>query len=178
MYWTCGSRNASESLPMGLHPLTNKADLDKFINVDTNGALATQVDMVQRYRWWYQAMELYSHRIFKFESDRLIALAGLASKFQRPEDEFLYGLWRSDLVHGLAWRFGGQHKETATDAGPTSPIPSWSWASRLGNIITYSHRDSSHGPVTELQASITSYHIPKGSLQHTFIEVLSMELCL
>jgi hypothetical protein len=68
--------------------------------VDEKGTLATQVDMVQRYYWWYQAMEIYSYRNFTFESDRLIALAGLASKFQCPGDEFLYVLWKSDLVHG------------------------------------------------------------------------------
>lgn len=69
-------------------------------------------------------MEIYSHRNFTFESHRLIALAGLASKFQWPGDEFLYGLWRSDLVHVLAWRVGGQEKGTATDTSPKSPMPS------------------------------------------------------
>ena len=97
---------------MGLNPLNNKSDFDKYIMVDKNRALPTQVNMVQRYHWWYQAMKIYSHQNFTFESDRLIALAGLASKFQWPGDEFLYGLWRSDLVHGLAWRVGGREKGT------------------------------------------------------------------
>ena len=120
-------------------------------------------------------MEIYNHRILTYESNRLVALAGLASKFKRPDDEFLYGLWRSDLVHGLAWRFGGQYKQTSTGTSPTSPIPSWSWESRPGNIITYSDSNSSPGLVTEVNESITSYHTPEGSLQHTFIEVLSVE---
>ena len=49
MHWTCASSNASEGLPMGLHPLTYKSDFDKYITADTNRALPTQVDMVQRY---------------------------------------------------------------------------------------------------------------------------------
>jgi hypothetical protein len=175
MYWTCASSNASEGLPMGLNPLNNKSDFDKYIMVDKNRALPTQVNTVQRYHWWYQAMEIYSHRNFTFESDRLIALAGLASKFQWPGDEFLYGLWRSDLVHGLAWRVGGREKGTAMDTSPKSPMPSWSWAPRPGNIIRYSDSDSFPRNVTDLHKSITSYRIPKGSLQYNFIEVLSEE---
>jgi hypothetical protein len=146
--------------------------------VDEKGTLATQVDMVQRYYWWYQAMEIYSYRNFTFESDRLIALAGLASKFQCPGDEFLYVLWKSDLVHGLAWRVGGRKKGNATDASPKSPIPSWSWASRPGNIITYSKSDSNPQLRVGTHESITLYQIPEGSLHHAFIEVLSVERCL
>lgn len=178
MYWTCASSNASEGLPMGLYPSNNKSDFDKYIKMNAKGALSTQVDMVQKYRWWYRAMEIYSYRIFTHDSDRLMALAGLASIFQRPDDEFLYGLWKSDLVHGLAWRFREEYKETTTDISPTSQIPSWSWLSRPGNIITYSDTDSAPLEVTDSVVSITSYHRSTGSLQPTgpiFIEVLSVE---
>jgi hypothetical protein len=74
---------------MGLLPLNNKSDFDKYITADTTAALASQIDVVQRYHWWYQAMEIYSHRVFMYESDRLMALAGLATKFQQPDDESL-----------------------------------------------------------------------------------------
>jgi hypothetical protein len=175
MSWACASSIASEGLPMGLQPMTNKSDFDKYIKVDINGSLPTQIDMVQRYHWWYQTIEIYSHRNFTFESDRLMALAGLASAFQHSEDEFLYGLWKSDLVHGLAWRFDGQHKEIAAEASSTSPIPTWSWASRPGSIITYSDSHLPPGTFMEVNESITSYDIPEGSLKHAFIEVLSVE---
>jgi len=90
IYWNCASKTASEGLPMGLIPLNNKSDFDRYIKVDTNGNFSGQVHMRQRFHWWYQTMEIYSHRIFTRESDRLIALAGLASKFQTPGDSFLY----------------------------------------------------------------------------------------
>ncbi|KIN08982.1 hypothetical protein OIDMADRAFT_110378, partial [Oidiodendron maius Zn] len=114
IYWNCASKTASEGLPMA------------------------RVHTRQRFHWWYQTMEIYSYRIFTHESDRLIALAGLASKFQTSGDLFLYGLWKSDLAHGLAWRLSAENKETATDISLTSPIPSWSWASCPGKLITYS----------------------------------------
>ncbi|KAF4633435.1 hypothetical protein G7Y89_g4687 [Cudoniella acicularis] len=175
MYWVCASTHASEGLPIGLCPLTHKSDYDKYIKKDSNGVLPIQVDMVQRYHWWYQAIEIYSHRIFTFESDRLLALSGLASTFQRLDDEFLFGIWKSDMAHGLAWRLSGQCKQPVTDTSPKSPIPSRSWASRPGNIITYSDIESYPGSVMELNEPITSYQIPKGSRQHNFTELLSVE---
>ena len=175
MSWTCASSIASEGLPMGLQPLTHKSDFDKYVKANINGSLPTHIDMVQRYHWWYQTIEIYSHRNFTFESDRLMALAGLASAFQSSDDEFLYGLWKSDLVHGLAWRFDGQRKEIAAETTSTSPIPTWSWASRPGNIITYSDSQYPPGTFMDLNESITSYYIPEGSLKHTFIEVLTVE---
>lgn len=175
MHWTCASSHSYEGLPMGLHPLTNKSDFDRYIKVDANGALPIQLDMVQRYHWWYDAIEVYSHRIFTHESDRLMALAGLASRFQRPDDEFLYGLWKADLVHGLAWKVDGGSKETTKGTSLTSTIPSWSWASRPGKIITYSDGDMFSEPAIHDGQSIISYHTPEGSLQHTFIEISSEE---
>lgn len=79
------------------------------------------------------------------------------------------------MVHGLAWRVGGQKTVNATDTSPKSPIPSWSWASRPGNIITFPKSDSNPELRMGTHESITLYQIPEGSLQHAFIEVLSVE---
>jgi hypothetical protein len=178
MYWSCASKIASEGLPMGLIPLNHKSDFDRYIKVDANGSLSTQIDMRQRFRWWYQTMEIYSLRMFTQESDRLIALTGLASKFQTPGDEFLYGLWKSDLAHGLAWRLSSANKETATDTSITSPIPSWSWASCPGKLITYSDNEVT---AIDRNESITSTYVSGNTcvsgngLSVTFFEVLSVD---
>lgn len=169
--WTCASKTASEGLPMGLIPLNNKSDFDRYIKMDATGSFSAQIHMRQRFYWWYQTMEIYSHRIFTNESDRLIALAGLAAKFQTSGDEFLYGLWKSDLAYGLAWRITAQNEESATDASLTSPIPSWSWASRPGKLITYAENEM-EGRVMECNYSITSEYVNGNSLSVTFFEVL------
>ena len=174
MYWTCASKTASEGLPMGLIPLNNKSDFDRYIKMDANGNFSSRVHMRQRFQWWYQTMEIYSHRTFTHESDRLIALAGLASRFQTLGDEFLYGLWKSDLAHGLAWRLSAENEETATDTSLTSPITSWSWASRPGKLITYSDNEND-GIVMECNESITSTYVNGKSLSVTFFEVLSVD---
>ncbi|TVY23463.1 hypothetical protein LHYA1_G008378 [Lachnellula hyalina] len=176
IYWNCASKTASEGLPMGLVPLNNKSDFDRYIKVDAKGNFSTRVHMRQRFHWWYQTMEIYSYRIFTHESDRLIALAGLASKFKTSGDSFLYGLWKSDLAHGLAWRLSADNKETGTDISLTSPIPSWSWASRPGKIITY--YDSYYGndgTLMECNKSITSIGVSGDSLLTTPFEVLNAD---
>lgn len=174
IYWNCASKTASEGLPMGLIPLNNKSDFDRYIKVDTDGNSSARVHMRQRFHWWYRTMEIYSYRVFTLESDRLIALAGLASKFQTSGDSFLYGLWKSDLAHGLAWRLSADNKETTTDISLTSPIPSWSWASCPGKLITYSDdKYENDGTLMECNESITSIGVSGNSLSVNFFEVLN-----
>ncbi|KAF8911150.1 heterokaryon incompatibility protein-domain-containing protein [Gymnopilus junonius] len=67
-----------------------------------------------------------------YESDRLPALSGLASRFAKylPNNErYLAGLWEGDLARNLLWESGG----STQTAGPTrerkGSAPSWSWAS-------------------------------------------------
>jgi len=119
-------------------------------------------------------MEIYSHRIFTHESDRLIALAGLASKFQTSDDTFLYGLWKSDLAHGLSWRLSAENEETATNISLTSSNPSWSWASCPGKIITYSDIAYENNEIV-MEWSITLLPVSENSLSVTFFEVLSAD---
>ncbi|KIJ31912.1 hypothetical protein M422DRAFT_266414 [Sphaerobolus stellatus SS14] len=72
-------------------------------------------------------VEDYSLLDMTYESDRLPALAGLASRFANyfPKNErYLAGLWESNLVRDLLWGTGGPRR------GKTSG-PSWSWASMV-----------------------------------------------
>ena len=128
--WACASKTASEGLPMELIPLNNKSDFGRYIKMDAAGTFSYQVHMSRSFYWWYwyQAIEIYSHRKFTYESNRLIVLAGLAAKFPSSEDEFLYGLW-------------GENEENTTDVSLASPRPLRSWACRPDKVITYAERE-------------------------------------
>jgi hypothetical protein len=74
-------------------------------------------------------------------SDKLIALSGIAIESHRtrlsPDDQYLAGLWKSQLPNTLLWVGGGQSWEGAatTRSRPRSyRAPSWSWASIDGPI--------------------------------------------
>jgi hypothetical protein len=69
------------------------------------------------------------------ESDRLVAIAGLAHYIQPLLDcRYLAGLWEDDLVVQLLW-----HKEGKSQPTETYQAPSWSWASKIGRTIMYHH---------------------------------------
>ncbi|SCN79953.1 related to tol protein [Fusarium fujikuroi] len=54
---------------------------------------------------WYRLVQLYGQRHLSVPSDKLPAISGLASIFaERLGDQYLAGLWRSDLMVGLCWQ--------------------------------------------------------------------------
>ncbi|CVL08514.1 related to tol protein [Fusarium mangiferae] len=80
---------------------------------------------------WYRLVQLYGQRHLSVPADKLPAISGLASIFaERLGDQYLAGLWRSDLVVGLCWQ-GLKHGRRRVRE---YRAPSWSWASVDGHI--------------------------------------------
>lgn len=81
---------------------------------------------------WRRLVEDYTTRDLTYETDRLPALAGLASwtrALLRPGDEYLAGLWKLSLGRDLLWEVEADSKVSRRlENGKKSP-PSWSWAS-------------------------------------------------
>lgn len=83
-------------------------------------------DMKALHGLWRTIVEDYSLLDLTYETDRLAALSGLASRFKEylpRDDRYLAGLWESDLGRDLLWGSGG---------ALAAQGPSWSWASRGG----------------------------------------------
>jgi hypothetical protein len=54
--------------------------------------------------YWYDIVEEFSRLRLSRESDRLIALTGVATVFQdRIKSGYLAGLWQADIARGLLW---------------------------------------------------------------------------
>ncbi|PPQ68506.1 hypothetical protein CVT26_003445, partial [Gymnopilus dilepis] len=67
-----------------------------------------------------------------YESDRLPALSGLASRIAKylPRNErYLAGLWEGDLARDLLWESGGSGNVNGPSRTRKGKGPSWSWAS-------------------------------------------------
>ncbi|USW48935.1 Putative UBA-like superfamily, heterokaryon incompatibility, Ubiquitin-associated [Septoria linicola] len=85
---------------------------------------------------FYLRVGEYSNRYLTKASDKLPAVGGIARRFQSlTRDQYVAGLWRSDILQGLLWRagwhHGGDHSARHAydlDALHDAP-PSWSWAS-------------------------------------------------
>jgi hypothetical protein len=68
----------------------------------------------------------YVRRKLTFQSDKLVALSGIAQSIKRrfPDSRYLAGIWLDDFHRGLAWTapVGGAMEVAKSIA------PSWSWA--------------------------------------------------
>ena len=100
-----------------------------------NSALTSEQDL---FTLWCRIVTCYTTKSLTKESDRLIALSGIAKKAQiKLNSEYLAGLWEKDLARGLTWN---SCLTTNCPRVPTARIPlqyrapSWSWASVEGKV--------------------------------------------
>ncbi|PGH01354.1 hypothetical protein GX51_05286 [Blastomyces parvus] len=95
---------------------------------------------------WLRLVTAYSIRVTSLESDRLNALAGLASHpsfYEALGPGYFAGLWQYNLARQLTWRASTWHRSLAEDESFTIErparyqAPSWSWASLKGGIVHF-----------------------------------------
>ncbi|KAF9773647.1 hypothetical protein IL306_008518 [Fusarium sp. DS 682] len=103
---------------------------------------------------WYSLVQYYSWRKFTVPSDRLPALAGLATRFQRVfGDEYYAGLWKGDLLRGLLWSHGRWGSDKGGLRGENIG-PSWSWASLEGELDTWPDEIVSEAKVINVHVDV------------------------
>ena len=104
-------------------------------------------DAEAAYSFWESAVHNYSRRTLTFQTDRLPAISAVASIIaDATGDRYLAGLWRNDLLAGLAW--------IGSKAAPQQEYiaPTWSWASLPGKVY-YTGR-TRHSRGADLEASV------------------------
>ncbi|KAF4452762.1 hypothetical protein F53441_4474 [Fusarium austroafricanum] len=81
-------------------------------------------------RVWHALLQEYMSRSLTFESDRLVAFAGIADLFQShtqiSPNSYLAGIWRHTLLQDLLWTISDGRKVSTPQK---YRAPSWSWAS-------------------------------------------------
>ena len=97
---------------------------------------------------WYKVVKDYSPRKLTKNSDRLVALAGVAEEYAtRESSTYLAGIWAADLPRGLLWQGREVLAKTKAQAGQRQARlnrkieqtrhfrpPSWTWACLDGDI--------------------------------------------
>ncbi|KAK4671117.1 hypothetical protein QC764_603200 [Podospora pseudoanserina] len=80
---------------------------------------------------WLSLVQSYSQRVFTKYTDRLIALSGIAQKFQPLSiGNYYAGIWSSEIHHQLAWTRDANPKALRVKEAARIPgSPSWSWCS-------------------------------------------------
>ncbi|RGP70207.1 hypothetical protein FSPOR_4107 [Fusarium sporotrichioides] len=85
---------------------------------------------------WRLMVQTYSGCDLTHEGDRVIAILGVAKRFEEfyPDDKYMVGLWKQALHTDLMWE--SNTFEGAPVKRDMSIAPSWSWASLYGGKIT------------------------------------------
>ncbi|KAF2729073.1 HET-domain-containing protein, partial [Polyplosphaeria fusca] len=107
-----------------------KASLDSDITLESTLRKTETRDL---YDLWHRLVGTYSRRAISYPADKLPAISAVAAVFSKlTKDEYLAGLWRSNLARDLLWTT----PEAATHRPKTWRAPTWSWAS-VSNAILY-----------------------------------------
>lgn len=140
MFWECPGMYACETFPRGIPAVYEEFDG----HYRTSARVLSNNDRSPIYKIWGRLCEDYSLAALTYTSDRLIAFAGIVADFgnRLPNDTYLAGLWKGDLMEGLLWKAraldgwpnqpNGSHELNATPyitaSVPSSyRAPSWSW---------------------------------------------------
>ncbi|PQE07088.1 heterokaryon incompatibility protein [Rutstroemia sp. NJR-2017a BVV2] len=150
LLWECRQCVASEDKPqLELKQDANKklaAHLSNFRLLDDNDNYTyskSKNGVVKKSHKWEKLVEAYSKRALSVVTDKLPAISGIAASLalRQPDDVYLAGLWRSNLLEGISW-FPRKPPEppilSSSEWPPTSVdpgIPSWSWAAHSGPIM-------------------------------------------
>ncbi len=130
--WICNEMQRCECAAFNANPMPG----DELSELSTTKAqiakLAQTRDVKAMHGLWRTVVEDVSILDLTFESDRLPALSGLASKFSGhfPDNErYLAGLWEGDLLRDLLWKSTGRQQTGDPTRVRIPGAPSWSWAS-------------------------------------------------
>jgi len=83
---------------------------------------------------WHHIAENFSRRSLTNQTDKLPALAGIATTIGRISGmTYMGGIWKEKLLQGLRWEVDRKHSASAEEikryGRPTWFAPTWSWAS-------------------------------------------------
>jgi hypothetical protein len=85
---------------------------------------------------WKTLIQQYTVRDLSYDSDKLVAIKGLATQFQLAgAGRYVAGLWETEFCQMMLWvRFGYTSEACRRSRFDERIAPSWSWASVIGPI--------------------------------------------
>ncbi|KAI0803522.1 heterokaryon incompatibility protein-domain-containing protein [Xylaria sp. FL0064] len=100
---------------------------------------------------WMRISERYGSLKFTYDSDRLVALAGLAEQGVQSGKggRYFAGLWEHKLAHQLCWQITNTHRRPEVYLAP-----SWSWLSVFGSV-RYNNRMDFTSTCSHIDVKIT-----------------------
>jgi hypothetical protein len=137
IFWECPEHLASETDPHGDFEQHTESSLTRgWIMPPSGYNVSSNKQSNECLKKWITAVELYGAGNLTYESDKLVAIAGVArhihSLWPDPTTKYLAGLWSYNLVFSLLWcRLGPASSSSRPEQYRG---PSWSWAAVNGDI--------------------------------------------
>ncbi|KAG4275084.1 hypothetical protein FPRO04_08746 [Fusarium proliferatum] len=148
LYWECLETTVCEADPnwelqtlakdFSLHrqPIHTvyKAAGQQIMKTVSTGQRYEAMDRKTYHTLWGNLVSIYANCALTKESDRLIAMSGIANEANK--DTYLAGLWKEAIHSDLTWRTNASEGAEVVHNG--SYAPTWSWASVVGGHTTLS----------------------------------------
>ena len=171
VYWECRQLRCSETFSEGITADFRDKTLERLAKKVIPGRdlrdYGGQVDDLVR-NCWSDILARYTASSLTFNSDKLIALSGLAREVRKigiRQTNYVAGMWRDHLPLELLW-------SVPSPVGKSSPVPyiapSWSWASTSGCIAlprTFKGEKEDYlAKIIECEARPVNPHEPYGQV--------------
>jgi hypothetical protein len=120
VWFQCREGKACETFPGWFPPY--------WYSMSFGGGVSVRYDGID-HKKWYEICQHYSTTDITFQSDRVIAISGIARNFEvRLKEEYLAGHWKSQFPYDLAWKPKGSGAFRPEQEG-RGRAPSLSWLS-------------------------------------------------
>ncbi|KAE9379924.1 HET-domain-containing protein [Stipitochalara longipes BDJ] len=126
---------------------------------------------------WHRIVARYSACMLTNPRDKLVALSGLARRFQNTTNEtYVAGLWKEHLQYDLCWWVLSESQASNSEV---YRAPSWSWAHLDGQVNFISaHQYNINTDILNFHASVLDVQLELKDQENTFGEILSGTLRL
>ena len=196
IYWRCAQASLSADGAPEYGPSENTLFLNSLHALPQRSKLQphSAEDIYGIYKKWHALVGTYCARKLTIKSDKLPALAGLATQVHTfTGDDYLAGIWRGDLNRGLLWFYNPPKKANGKLPVPEKlSAPSWSWAKLHGPVGHIGHHErpittsidveyiahtvvpAGRNPYGEIKSGRLTL---RGSIHHSTWEERSFEFC-
>jgi len=135
---------------------------------------------------WNDMVAHYTRRALSVDSDKLLAVAGLASLMGKHYHlTYVMGLWKEDLQVGLCWwvasrndMFRRDGPRSITENFPGYLAPTWSWAAAHGMCVDFFKPRLDRLPEEEIQVvDVDISYLPGAPKTFGYIESAKLSIC-
>lgn len=129
--WHCATRSRNDAGWPEPEPEVGNGIMSMFSALSIMDRQSQRGEDSSEYFWSWIVQE-FSKRSLSFAGDKLLAVSAIAQEIgERTQDQYLAGMWQSNLLETLLWM---REAKSPVKRPDLYRAPSWSWASIEGEV--------------------------------------------